>query len=98
MTVLWVVSWKWFAPMLGVRVLNPIELFQTLSAEVVPAIFTGTSASASISVVELMLGAAIWMFPIAAGVLGVATLSAALWYVVGRLIDPSAAADTGGEA
>ena len=98
MTVMGVVSWKWLAPMLGVRVLNPIELFQTLSAAVVPAIFTGTSASASLSVVELMLGTVIWTFPIVAGVFGIATVSAALWYVVGRFIDPPAATEAGGEA
>lgn len=98
MTVMWIVSWKWLAPTLGVRVLNPIELFQTLSTAVVPTILTGGTASASLSVAELMIGAAIWMFPIVAGVFGVATISAALWYGVGRLIDPPAATDTGGEA
>jgi hypothetical protein len=98
MTVMWVVTWKWLAPMLGVRVLNPIELFQTLSAAVVPAVLAGGSASASLSVAELMLGAAIWTFPIIVGVFGIATISAALWYVVGRLIDPPAATDAGGEA
>ena len=98
MTIMWVMSWKWLAPMLGVRVLNPIELLQTLTAAVVPAILTGTSASASLSVVELMLGATIWTFPIVAGIFGMATISAALWYVVGRLIDPPASTEMGGEA
>ena len=98
MTIMWVMSWKWLAPMLGVRVLNPIELLQTLTAAVVPAILTGTSASASLSVVELMLGATIWTFPIVAGIFGMATISAALWYGVGRLIDPPASTEMGGEA
>ena len=98
MTVMWVVSWKWLAPMLGVRVVNPIELFQTLSAAVVPAVLTGASASSPPTIAGLVLGTAIWMFPIVAGGLGMATISAALWYVVGRLIDLSAAPDTGGGA
>jgi hypothetical protein len=45
-----------------------------------------------------MLGTAIWSLPVFTGLFGVMTLSTALWYVVGRLIEPIATTDAGGEA
>lgn len=101
MAVTWVVGWTLLAPALSVQVLNPIELFNTLSTTVVSAIVTpvvsGASASSSLSIVELMLGSAIWMLPIFVGMFGIATITSALWYVVGRFDDSSAATDVGGE-
>jgi hypothetical protein len=102
MAVTWVVGWTLLAPVLSVRVLNPIELFNALSTMAVPAIVSavvsGASTSSSLSIVELMLGSAIWMLPIFVGVLGIATITSALWYVVGRFADSSAATDAGGES
>ena len=102
MAVTWVVGWKLLAPALNVRVLNPIELFHTLSTTVVPAIVSavvsGASASPSLSITELILGATLWTLPIFVGMFGIATIASALWYVVGRFTGPVTATDAGGDA
>ena len=95
---MWLVARNWVAPLLGIPVVSPIELVRTVSATVAPAILTEASTPASFSVMELMMGMAIWALPFFAVVCGVATLISALWYVVGRWIGPPAAPDVGGDA
>jgi hypothetical protein len=93
--VMWVVSWKWFAPLVGVQVLDPSETMQAMSSVALAIIAPGVEQSRSL--IEIWAGFVIWTFPAFVALFGVATISAALWYGVGRLIEPSAVPDAGGE-
>ena len=97
MAVGWVVLWKWVAPLLGVRVLDLGEFMQALTVYAYAIAPVGGGAPSQ-SLIEIMTGFLFWTFPVFVALCGIATLSAALWYVVGRLIDPLAATDAGGEA
>jgi hypothetical protein len=94
--VLWVVSWEWLAPMIGVRVLDPGEVGQVMSSFAAATISPGVEPSRTL--IEIMVGFYLWSLPVFVALFGVVTISAASWYVVGRLIGPSAAAETGGES
>jgi hypothetical protein len=93
--VLWVVSWKVVAPLLGVQVLGPGEVMRAMSSVAVAVTVPGVEQSRSL--IEIMAGFVIWTVPAFVALFGVATISAALWYAVGRLIEPSAVPDAGGE-
>lgn len=93
--VMWGVLWKWVAPLLGVRVLGPGEVVQAMSSVALAVTVPGVEQSRSL--IEIWAGFTVWTFPVFVGLCGVATISAALWYVVGRLIEPSAVPDAGGE-
>jgi hypothetical protein len=93
--VVWVVSWKVVAPMIGVRVLAPGEFFQAMSSVAAALTFSGVEPSRSL--VEIMAGFLFWTVPIFVALGGIATISTGLWCVVGRLIESSAEPDTGGE-
>jgi hypothetical protein len=97
MAVGWVVLWKWVAPLLGVRVLDLGEFMQALTLYAYAIAPVGGGAPSQ-SLIEIMAGFLFWTFPVFVGLCGIATLSAALWYVVGRLIEPSTTADAGGDA
>jgi hypothetical protein len=94
--VVWVVSWRWVAPLLGVQVLDPGEIVQAMSSFAAATTLPGVEPSRTLT--EIMAGFFLWMAPGFVALFGVATISAALWYVVGRLIEPSAAAETEGES
>lgn len=96
MVVVWVVSWKVAAPLLGVRVLDLDEFMRAVSSVTAAIVLPGVEPSRSL--VEIAFGFVLWTVPIFAALCGTATIAAALWYAVGRLIEPPAATDAGGEA
>lgn len=98
MTAAWVVAWYWAAPALGIRVLSPIEVVETIVSTLAPTILLETGVSSALSMGELIFGLAIWTLPIFAGLCGIATVGSALWYAVGRWVWPSAAGETGGDS
>jgi hypothetical protein len=108
--VAWLLARYQVAPVLGVRVVNPVEYAHAFFVPVAPTLPIGAEkavapamvADAMLpsvqSIIELTLGMSIWTFGAIAALWGVATIGSALWYVVGRLIEPIAATDAGGEA
>jgi hypothetical protein len=94
--VVWVVSWKWFAPMIGVRVLDPGEVIQAMSSVAAGVTLPGVEPSWTLT--EIMAGFFLWTVPGFVALFGIATVLSALWYGVGRWIRSSAATETGGES
>jgi hypothetical protein len=108
----WLLSSELVAPVLGVEVVNPVEVAQAMFGPTTPSHPAGAGIGMPLtpsmvadamlpsvqSIIELTLGMSIWMFGAMAALSGVATIGAALWYVAGRFTGPSAASDTGGEA
>lgn len=94
--IVWAVAWRWVAPLLGVQVLNLTEFVQSLVSVTLAMTLSGVEPSQSL--VEIAAGFFLWMLPVFVILCGAATISAALWYLVGRLIEPSAAPDAGGDA
>ena len=95
---IWVIARNWVAPLLGIRVLGPIELTQTVTATAIQTTLSGASPPPSFSLIELMVGPVIWMLPVFVVLGGIVTVLSALWYGVDRWIRPSVAGETGGES
>lgn len=94
MTMVWLVTWNWVAPLLGVRVLNLGELVQSFFSVVFAITSPGVTPSQSL--IEIMVGFIFWMIPTFAALSGVATIGSALWFGVRRWQRPAPA--TGGES
>lgn len=94
MAIVWFVSWKWVAPLLGIQKLDPGDFFQSI-ASIVAVVTSGGEPSQT--VIGTIAGFILWMLPVFVALCGVAAISAALWYAVGRLTSPSVATDTGGD-
>lgn len=93
--VMWPVLWYVVAPLLGVRMLDLGEFIQSLSSVMLAITLSGVETSQSL--IEIMAEFMFWMYPVVVGLFGILTISSALWYGVGRLIEPSTVPDAGGE-
>jgi hypothetical protein len=103
MVVMWVMMRKLLAPLVGLRVINPVEAFYNLFWSVFQAVMTSSApavAGGSSSVgpaVQLMFSITLWMFPLGAALFGTATIWMAVGYGIDRVAGPPAVADAGGE-
>lgn len=94
--VMWPVLWYVVAPLLGVRILDLGEFAQSLLSAMLPITLSGVEPSQSL--IEIVAGFLFWTYPIIVALCAILTISTALWYVVGRFIEPLVVPDAGGEA
>jgi hypothetical protein len=108
MTALWAMTWKWVAPLFGVRVVSPVEAFSNLLESLLQSVLA--SSAPSLAGAEAAAGASpfgpaleftfiltLWLFPVFVALAGVATIWTAIEYGVDRVADPPAVAARGGE-
>jgi hypothetical protein len=109
MTALWAMMWKVVAPMVGVRVVGPVEAFSNLFESLLQSVMaslpsvagTGAGAAAGGSLlgpaVQFAFILLLWLLPVCVALSGVATFWTAVEYGVDRVAGPPAVAATGGE-
>jgi hypothetical protein len=103
MTGMWVMTREVIAPLLGVRIMSPVEAFYNLVWKVFQSVMASSAPSVAGEVspvgpaMQLAFSGLLWMFPIAVAVSGMATIWTAVEYGVDRVAGPPAVADHGGE-